>query len=220
MLHNIIYILQSYYNVLLTGLLYTLLFALICVFFGTILGMILALFQLSGSKILNGFAVCYIEIFRDTPSLVQIYFFWVFLPRIFIGMTDTQAVLIAIIAGMSAYIAEIIRAGIAAVDPGQTEAADSLGMSSANTMCYIVIPQAIKNILPALCNEFVSAIKGTSLLSIFFLGELTTAYKTIQATTYLTLEPLIIISIMYFILNFCLSKFAKTLERRLRKNER
>ena len=93
-------------------------------------------------------------------------------------------------------------------------------MSGINIMIYIILPQAIKNILPALCNEFITAIKSTSLASIFFLGELMTAYKSVQAATFLVIEPLLIIGVIYFLVNFVLSKLVKKLERRMHSNER
>ena len=123
--------------------------------------------------------------------------------------------MVALIVNASAYIAEIIRAGIGAVDIGQWEAAKSIGLSNAHTMTHVILPQAVKNILPALCNEFISTIKGTSLASVFFVGELTTSYKTIQTATFLSLEPLIISGAIYFVLNFVLSRLLKLLERRL-----
>lgn len=220
MLENIIYILQNYGMVFWNGFYYTILYALITVIIGTIIGAILAICQISKYKVLNAIVVAYIEVIRDTPTLMQIYFFWIIVPRLFPGITDTQSVLMALIAGMSAYTAEIIRAGIEAIDTGQTEAAESLGMSGTNTMLYIILPQAIKNILPALCNEFITAIKSTSLASIFFLGELMTAYKSVQASTFLVIEPLLIIGVIYFVVNFILSKLVKKLERRMHSNER
>ena len=113
------------------------------------------------------------------------------------------------------YISEIIRAGISAVDKGQWEAAKSLGLSNKNMMVRVIMPQAVKNILPALCNEFISTVKGTSLASVFFVGELMTSFKTVQSATFLALQSLTIVGIIYFILNFVLSKLLKLLERRL-----
>ena len=118
-----------------------------------------------------------------------------------------------------AYVAEVIRAGISAVDKGQTEAARSLGLNARQTMTKVVFPQAIKNILPALCNEFVSIIKETSLASTFFVGDLMTTYRTINGVTYLSIEPLIIVGIIYFVLTFTLSKAIAVLERRLKTSD-
>ena len=121
----------------------------------------------------------------------------------------------ALIINASAYISEIIRAGIGAVDAGQWEAARSVGLSEKNVMTRIILPQAVKNILPALGNEFISTVKGTSLASVFFVGELMTSYKSVQSATFLALQSLTIVGIIYFLLNFVLSRLLRVLERRL-----
>ena len=115
----------------------------------------------------------------------------------------------------SAFISEIIRAGIGAVDKGQWEAARSIGLSETHVMTRIILPQAVKNILPALCNEFISTVKGTSLASVFFVGELMTSFKTVQSATFLALQSLTIVGIIYFLLNFILSRLLRVIERRL-----
>ena len=112
-------------------------------------------------------------------------------------------------------LTEIIRAGINAVDKGQWEAARSIGLTETHVMTRIILPQAVKNILPALCNEFISTVKGTSLASVFFVGELMTSYKSVQSATFLALESLTIVGIIYFVLNFVLSKLLVLLERRM-----
>ena len=106
------------------------------------------------------------------------------------------------------------------MDFGQTEAARSLGLTGRQTMIHIVLPQAVKNILPALCNEFVAIVKETSLASTFVIGELMTQFKTIQGITFRVLEPLTIIGIIYFLLTFVLSKLIALLERRMSASER
>ena len=113
----------------------------------------------------------------------------------------------------------MIRAGIQAVDKGQMEAAKSLGLSNKNAMRYVILPQAVKNILPALGNEFVVMVKETSLASVFFVGELMTSYKTVQSTTFLAIPSLTIVGIIYFILNFILTKILKVVERRLQASD-
>ena len=107
------------------------------------------------------------------------------------------------------------RAGIGAVDKGQWEAARSIGLSKTHVMTRIILPQAVKNILPALCNEFISTVKGTSLASVFFVGELMTSFKTVQSATFLALQSLTIVGIIYFLLNFILSRLLRVIERRL-----
>ena len=151
---------------------------------------------------------------------MQLYFFWLILPKLLpISVSDTACIVVALIVNSSAYVAEIIRAGIQAVDKGQTEAAKSLGLSNANTMRYVILPQAVKNILPALCNEFIIMVKETSLASVFFVGELMTAYKTVQSTTFLAVPTLTIVGIIYFVVNFVLSKLLKAFERRLQESD-
>ena len=198
------------------GLWGTLWLSALTVFFGTLLGMLIALMRMGKSKSLRAIADIYIEIFRGTPILLQLYFFWIGLPKIIpYELTDTQCILTALIVNASAYISEIIRAGINAVDKGQWEAARSIGLSETHVMTRVILPQAVKNILPALCNEFISTVKGTSLASVFFVGELMTAQRTVQSATFLALESLTIVGIIYFVVNFVLSKLLVLLERRL-----
>lgn len=205
-----------YHNTFLSGLVGTLWLSALTVVFGTLLGMVIALMRMGKFKPFQWFAGIYIEVLRGTPILVQLYFFWIGLPKIVpLELSDTVCILVALIVNASAYISEIIRAGINAVDKGQWEAAHSIGLSEFHVMTRVILPQAVKNILPALCNEFISTIKGTSLASVFFVGELTTAYKTVQSVTFLALQSLIIVAIIYFILNFTLSKLLVLLERKL-----
>lgn len=200
----------------LKGLGGTLWLSALTVFFGTLLGMLVALLHMGKSKILRGIADIYIEILRGTPILLQLYFFWIGLPKLVpFELTDTQCILTALIVNASAYISEIIRAGINAVDKGQWEAARSIGLTETHVMTRVILPQAVKNILPALCNEFISTVKGTSLASVFFVGELMTSQRTVQSATFLALESLTIVGIIYFVLNFVLSKLLVLLERRL-----
>ena len=213
---NIFKILDKYHMLYLEGLWGTLWISAVVVLFGTLCGTLVALGRMSGSKLLNGIINVYIEIIRGTPILVQLYFFWIVLPKMVpFELDDTKCIITALVISTSAYIAEIIRAGINAVDKGQWEAAKSIGLSTRNTMTRIILPQAVKNILPALGNEFISTVKGTSLASVFFLGELTTSYKTASSATYLQLESITIAAVIYFTVNFILSRLLKILERRL-----
>ena len=213
---KIVKLLIQYYPVYMAGLWGTLWISAVTIFFGTMLGMVIALMRMGKFKPFRWFADVYIEVLRDTPVLLQLYFFWIGLPKIIpFEVSDTFCVVVGFIINAAAYIAEIIRAGIGAVDKGQWEAAKSIGLSPAHTMTHIILPQAVKNILPALCNEFISTIKGTSLASTFFISELMTSFKITQSATFLALEALTISGIIYFILNFILSKLLKVLERRL-----
>ena len=191
-IENIGLILQRYGAVFAQGLWNTLWLSFVSVFLGTFLGILVALGKLSRHKLLNGVVSTYIEIIRGTPILLQLYFFWLALPNILPSISDTTCILSALVVNASAYIAEVIRAGIQAVDAGQREASLSLGMTERAIMTKVIFPQAIKNILPALGNEVIVMIKQTSLASVFFFGELMTAYKQVQSTTFLALEPLTI----------------------------
>lgn len=214
---KIIGLLEKYYPVYLQGLWGTLWISAVTVLLGTVLGVLIAVLRMSRSKALNGIAGAYIEILRGTPILLQLYFFWIGLPKLlpFLELSDTQCIVAALVINASAYIAEIIRAGIGAVDKGQWEAARSIGLTETHLMTHVIMPQAVKNILPALCNEFITTVKGTSLASVFFVGELMTSYRSVQAATFLALESLTIVGIIYFLLNLILSRLLRVLERRM-----
>ena len=214
---KIIGLLEKYYPVYLQGLWGTLWISAVTVLLGTVLGVLVAVLRMSRSKVLNGIAGAYIEVLRGTPILLQLYFFWIGLPKLlpFLELSDTQCIVVALVINASAYIAEIIRAGIGAVDKGQWEAARSIGLTETHLMTHVIMPQAVKNILPALCNEFITTVKGTSLASVFFVGELMTSYRSVQAATFLALESLTIVGVIYFLLNLILSRLLRLLERRM-----
>ena len=220
-MEKIIKLWAKYSNVFISGLWGTLWISALVVIFGSVLGFFIARMKMGRSKVLNGIASVYIEILRGTPSLLQLYFFWIGLPKVFpaFELSDTQCILVALTVNASAYISEIIRAGISAVDKGQWEAARSLGLSETNVMRRIILPQAVKNILPALGNEFISTVKSTSLASVFFVQELMTSYKSVQSATFLALESLTIVGIIYFLLNFTLSKLLGVFERKLQVSD-
>lgn len=213
---NIMKVLNEYSGLFIQGIGYTLLLAFIAVTFGTVFGTFVALLKMASNKILSFIGTAYIELFRNTPLLLQLYIFMFLLPEIGINLSPFAAVSVGLVLNTTAYISEIIRSGIQSVDHGQTEAARSLGLSHVQTLRMVVLPQAMKNILPALANEFVTDIKETSLASTFFVGDLMTTYRTINGATFLTLEPLFIAGAIYFILSFTLSKLVAYLERRLR----
>lgn len=201
---------------LLQGLLITLGLAFITVFFGTLFGGIFALIKLSKNKIVQSVCAVYIEIVRGTPLLLQLWLFVALFSNLTGGkMPMIVSVIIALIINSSAYVAEIIRGGILSVDKGQREAAKSLGMSDKNMMVKIIFPQAIKTILPSLGNEFVMMVKETSLASTFYVGELMTVNSVMKAATYKSIEPLVIVGIIYFVVTYTLSKLIKYMERRL-----
>ena len=209
-------LLVKYYPVYLSGLWGTLWISAVTVLFGALLGVLVALMRMSRFKLLRGISKAYIEVLRGTPILLQLYFFWIGLPKLVpFELSDTQCIVAALAVNASAFISEIIRAGIGAVDKGQWEAARSIGLSESHVMTHVIFPQAVRNILPALCNEFISTVKGTSLASVFFVGELMTSFKTVQSATFLALQSLTIVGVIYFVLNFVLSRLLGVLERRL-----
>jgi arginine/lysine/histidine transport system permease protein len=215
-MEKIVKLWEKYSSVYIAGLWGTLWISAVTVLAGAVLGMLIALMRMSKSKVLKAVSTAYVEVLRGTPILLQLYFFWIGLPKIVpFELSDTQCIVAALAVNASAFISEIIRAGIAAVDKGQWEAARSIGLSETHVMTHVIMPQAVKNILPALCNEFISTVKGTSLASVFFVGELMTSYKTVQSATFLALQSLTIVGIIYFVLNFVLSRLLGVLERRL-----
>ncbi|WP_409228613.1 amino acid ABC transporter permease [Gudongella sp. SC589] len=220
MISTIIQLWTKYDYVYLNGLVGTLWLAAVTVFVATIIGTLLAIMKLSRVKILDKITNLYIGLLRGTPILLQLYFFWLLLPKISpVSLSDTACIVIALIVNASSYVAEIIRAGIQAVDKGQTEAAKSLGMSNRNTMRRIILPQAIKNILPALGNQYINMVKQTSLASVFFVQELMTSYRTVQSATFLAIPSLVIVGIIYLVVTSVLSKGLDIFERRLQANE-
>ena len=209
---GIVKLLEKYPSIFIEGLFGTLWISALVVLAGTVLGLLVATMRMSKVKVLNLLADAYIELLRGTPVLLQLYLFYFAMPD---NVPEAASIIIALVVNASADISEIIRAGIGAVDKGQWEAARSLGLSNRNIMARVILPQATKNILPALCNEFITTIKGTSLASVFFVGELMTSFKTAQSATFLALESLIIVGVIYFVLNSVLSRLLRVLERRL-----
>ncbi|MBQ3008219.1 MAG: amino acid ABC transporter permease [Oscillospiraceae bacterium] len=220
MLTDMIAIWQKYSYVFTEGIKWTLILTVITVFFGTVLGIVIAFMKMSKSKILNGITVIYIEIIRGAPMLLQLYFFWLWLPKAMpFEMSERACIIVALIVNSSAYIAEIIRAGIQAVDSGQTEAAKSLGIRNSYMMRYIILPQAIKNILPAIGNQFILMLKNTSLASTFFIGELMTSWRTVQTATYKPIPALMIVGIIYVLMTWTLTMLLDKFERRLAESD-
>ena len=221
MLANIQRLLLKYGMNFLNGLGTTLLLALISVAIGCVIGAFVAIMRLSRSKVLNGIATVYTEVIRDTPLLLQLYFFYFLLPDLLPAMRLSKftCIAVALVINSGAYMSEVFRSGIQSIDRGQTEAARSLGLSASQTMTRIVLPQAFKNVLPAMCNEFVAVTKETSLASTFYVGDLMTQYQTISGKTYLVIEPLVIIGVIYFVVTFTMSKLIAVLERRLKSGD-
>ena len=214
---GLIEVFLEYWPIFLKGAAGTLQYAFIAVFFGTIRGSLIAIGRLSKTKILNTVIQVYVTVIRGTPLLVQMYIAYYFLPMAFPAMNDIFSkeftVMLALIINSSAYVSEIIRSGINSVDKGQTEAARSLGLTASHTMTKIIMPQAIKNILPALANEYIAMIKETSLAGTFMMYELMYT-RTLLANKYLFWQPLFIIAGIYLIMTVVLSWLIKAMERR------
>lgn len=211
-------IVTRYWDVfLIKGLSTTLALSAIAVFFGAIIGTLLAFGKMGKSRILRGIITAYVEIIRGTPSLLQVYVGYFVVPLLLpsLNVSTYASVAIALMINSSAYVSEVIRSGIQAVDKGQMEAARSLGLTRSQAMIKVVLPQAVKNILPALGNEFITIIKETSLASTFFVGDLMTSYLTVNGKEFLPLQCLLIVGIIYFILTFILGRGVSALERRL-----
>ncbi|MBW6410223.1 amino acid ABC transporter permease [Clostridium weizhouense] len=212
--------LGKYYEYFLRGAGFTIILALVGVLFGTILGLCLTLLRRSKFKLISFIATAYVEFVRGTPLLVQIYIIYIGLPKLIgIDIPDMAVGAVALALNSSAYVSEIIRAGIDAVDKGQMEAARSLGMTQNTAMVQIIIPQAFKNILPALGNEFISVIKESSMVSVIGVAELMYNANTVKGNTALGLEPVIIAAIIYFIITFTLTRVLGYVERRMKVSD-
>ena len=222
--------LPAYGGYFLQGMAYTLLPAVVSVALAVIPALLLALMRLSKSKFIKGLSGAYIAVFRSTPLLVQlsIIYFGLFgvisIPRITIlGFVDLSRFIPGVVAlalNSSAYVAEIFRAGILAVDKGQTEAARSLGLSSWQSMKLVVLPQAIKNVLPALANEIVTMVKESSICSMLGMAELMFVAKTVGNGTLITLAPYTVAALIYFCINYPASKAIEAIERRMRRGDK
>ena len=218
---NIVKIMAKYWKVfLLQGVGYTLLLSAITVVCGAVLGLLLYLGRTARVKPLNWVVVAIVEVVRGTPMLLQLYIAYFLVPKILpFHVTEFGSVAVGLVINSGCYVSEIFRSGIQAIDRGQTEAARSLGLNGRQTMMRIILPQAIKNILPALGNEFITVVKETSLASTFFVGDLMTSYLKVKGNTYLTMECLTIVGVIYFVLTFILSKLLNAFERRLKAHD-
>ncbi len=221
--------LEKYYSFFLEGTKNTLIIAFFTVLLGTILGVLMAMAKLSGFKPLKWLSTAYIEFFRGTPLLVQLMFIFYGLPMIGVQFPDVSFIpnfqrfasgIVAMSLNSCAYVAEIIRSGIQAVDGGQMEAARSLGFTKTQAMCKVVLPQAVKNILPALGNEFVTIIKESSITSVIGIADLMYRTNGVKAKNYKTLECLFIAAIIYFIMTFIGSRLIALMERSMNRGRK
>ena len=227
---DILEILSKYYPYYLQGVRNTVVLALIGVVGGVLCGLVICLLRMSKSrnplmKVLRAFARVYIEVFRGTPVIVQLWVAYFGIPKLIpmpvgslLGMNLECMVpcMIAVSLNSGAYVAEIFRAGIEAVDAGQMEAALCVGMKKGLAMRLVVLPQAIKNVVPALCNEFVTLIKETAVISYLGVADLFYMNSVVKTMTYNMLPCYLILAGFYFVLCFAASRLVGVLDRRLR----
>jgi His/Glu/Gln/Arg/opine family amino acid ABC transporter permease subunit len=185
------------------------------VLFGTLLGVIMALMRISRIWPIKFVASAYIELIRGTPMLVQILIIHYGLTVVGVNLPAFMSGVVALTMNSSAYMAEVFRAGIQAIDKGQTEASRSLGMTNGMTLRYIILPQAFRNMLPAIGNEFIIIIKDSSLVSMIGIAEIIYTARTVQGVTFQPLAPLLVAAGLYFIITFTLANILSWLERKL-----
>ncbi|MDP4088528.1 MAG: amino acid ABC transporter permease [Bacillota bacterium] len=218
-------LITKYYKYFLIGAGNAVLLSIFTVIIGVIFGVLLALMRLSKVKVLKIIATSYVEFIRGTPLMVQLFLIFYGLPQLGINFPDINLLgmdfsrflsgIVALSINSSAYVCEIIRSGIQSIDKGQTEASRSLGLNYAKTMRYIIIPQAFRNILPALGNEFVTVIKESSVISVIGIPELMYNADTVRGITYEPFQPLIIAAVLYFVLTFSISRGLAKIEKKL-----
>lgn len=215
----------EYMSYFIDGVKWTILISLIAVFIGVVLGSIICFMKMSKFEIfkinpLKLIAIVYVEIIRGTPMILQIMIAYVAFDQLLgLNVQPLTAGIIAVSLNSAAYVSEIIRGGIDAVDKGQLEAARSLGMNYPKAMKLIILPQAIRNILPAIGNEFVTVIKESSMASVIGVGELMYASKVVRGVTYRGFEPLIIAAAFYFVITFSLGRALAYVERRMKVSD-
>ncbi|QGQ94045.1 amino acid ABC transporter permease [Paenibacillus psychroresistens] len=208
-------IISDYLPVLLKGTLLTIIISLVSIFFGSVLGLGVALGKMSARKYINLPMSCYINFFRGTPLLVQILIVHFGVVPFFYGTTNAiLAAFVALSLNSAAYMAEIYRAGIQSIDKGQTEAAKSLGMTHYQTMKLIILPQAIKRMIPPIGNEFIVLIKDSSLVTVIAAPELMYWSKMMAAQYQRIWEPYLMAALIYFILTYSMSKLLAYVERK------
>jgi His/Glu/Gln/Arg/opine family amino acid ABC transporter permease subunit len=212
--------LRDYAGYLFRGVYVTLLFTLVSAAFGFVWGAILSLFKISGIAPLRWFSTVYTSVFRGTPLLLQLLLFYYAIPQLFhYNIPALLAAGLAFGLNSAAYLSETIRGGILAVDKGQREASLALGIPYRTMMVSIIMPQAIKNILPALVNECVALVKESSLVSVIGVADLLRRANVVQANTFLAFEPLIVVAAIYYALVLVLTSLARLLERRMRRSD-
>ena len=216
-MEKIIGLLDKYYMVYLQGLWGTLWISAVTVLCGTLLGLLIAAFRMSRSKILNSFASAYIEVLRGTPILLQLYFFWIGLPKLLpFELSDTMCIVVALVINASAYISEIIRGSLLSLDQTQLDAARAVGFTRRQAVVHVILPQLVARTLPALTGQFASIIKDSSLLSLIAVIELTQTMREISAANFRLFECYLVLGLLYLCLTLPVSFISERLERRFR----
>ena len=217
-------IITNYGGLLLAAMGQTLLLALCGLFFACIIGLVFGMMSVLKSKVCRAIAQIFVDIVRGVPMIVLAFFVFFGVPYFFKNVLGNNITLSALTAGTiclalncGAYMAEIIRAGIQSVDKGQMEAARSLGLTYWKSMRKVVLPQAIRTMIPSIINQFIITLKDTSILSVIGFPELVNSAKNVVAITFKSFETWLIVGIMYLIIITALSKLAKVLERRLNR---
>lgn len=211
-------ILVEYWPAMLSGLFMTVKISFLSILLGTIIGIVGAFARISKNRFFNFIANAYVEWIRNTPLLIQIMFIYFGL-GMFFNMLPMVASVLALSIFAGAYITEIIRSGIQAVHKGQREAALSIGMTDWQTMYLVVLPQAIRRILPPLAGQFITLIKDSSLVSVIAVTDLTYVAKNIVTNTFRAFEVWSAIAVFYFILSFALSLAVRKLERKMAQSD-
>ena len=208
----------KYWPLFLEGATITVLLSFFSVIVGVGCGTLMALARLSTNKFLSKAAKVYIDIIRGTPLLVQLYLVYFGLATV-LDLNDFVSGVIAVSVNTTAYIAEIIRSGIQSVDKGQMEAARSMGMPKRMAMSQIILPQAMKNILPAIGNEFATLIKETSIVSLIGIHDLMYSSDTVRGATFTVFIPLLMTAFLYFVMTTTIAFFMDKLERKLQASD-
>ncbi|MBE6764994.1 MAG: amino acid ABC transporter permease [Clostridia bacterium] len=214
------------YKRVLEGLQNTLLIALVGLVIGIAIGTLIAVVRVMPKygvlpKILNGICSVYTEFFRGTPIVVQLLLgYYVLLPLLGVSMKPVGVCILIFGLNSGAYVSEIMRGGIGSVDPGQMEAGRALGMSYWATMLKIVVPQAVKNILPTLGNELISLVKETSVVSFVGALDLSNAFRYIASNNYEFMIPYLVMAVIYILIVLVIAVFIRLMERRLKKSDR
>ena len=224
-LEVVVILVEKYHKFFLEGCKNTLILALFSVLIGTLGGTLLSLCRMSKFKPLKYIAVAIVEFVRGTPLMVQLMFIFYGLPKIGVTFPDISFIpnfsrfmagVVAMSLNSSAYVSEIIRSGIQAVDPGQMEAARSIGFTYGESMRKVILPQAVKNILPALGNEFVTVIKESSIVSVIGIADLMFRTNDVIAVTYRSLQALLIAALLYFVMTFITGRLVSLAERKMK----